>query len=575
MPMNPTSTTPKPDQRPNRSCDFLVIGSGLAGLAFALKVAEHGRVIVLSKAQAPQTNTSMAQGGIAAVMGDDDSFDSHIRDTLVAGAGLCKESAVRIVVESAPAVVRELIAWGVKFDITGAEGKIDLTREGGHSHRRILHVQDHTGEDIHKSLLALVRKHPNIEILEEHFAIDLLLQSDQSSPPNAAKTSRVVGAHVFDRPNWSDFEITARFTMLATGGAGKTYLYTSNWSGATGDGIAMAWRAGARVANMEFMQFHPTCLYHPQARNFLITEAIRGEGGELVDRSGEAFAKRYHELGSLAPRDIVARSIDAEMKRTGADCMYLDISHRPADYLRERFPVVYKKCLELGIDLTKEPIPIVPAAHYLCGGVVTDENARTDLQGLYAAGETACTGLHGANRLASNSLLECLVFADRAAKDVIRLLPETPAIVTTEKTETELARTDSSATKPKPFVSNFSSSGAQDEEQVAITHMWDEIRRLMWNYVGIVRSNRRLEAARARLKVILDEIERDHAGKLHPDAIELRNIATVADLTVRCAQARKESRGIHYNLDYPSTLKAAGRDEEARDTVLVPHAPRG
>lgn len=575
MPMNPTSTTPKPDQRPNRSCDFLVIGSGLAGLAFALKVAEHGRVIVLSKAQAPQTNTSMAQGGIAAVMGDDDSFDSHIRDTLVAGAGLCKESAVRIVVESAPAVVRELIAWGVKFDITGAEGKIDLTREGGHSHRRILHVQDHTGEDIHKSLLALVRKHPNIEILEEHFAIDLLLQSDQSSPPNAAKTSRVVGAHVFDRPNWSDFEIAARFTMLATGGAGKTYLYTSNWSGATGDGIAMAWRAGARVANMEFMQFHPTCLYHPQARNFLITEAIRGEGGELVDRSGEAFAKRYHELGSLAPRDIVARSIDAEMKRTGADCMYLDISHRPADYLRERFPVVYKKCLELGIDLTKEPIPIVPAAHYLCGGVVTDENARTDLQGLYAAGETACTGLHGANRLASNSLLECLVFADRAAKDVIRLLPETPAILTTDKTGTELVSSDSSAPKPKPFVSNFSSSGAQDEEQVAITHMWDEIRRLMWNYVGIVRSNRRLEAARARLKVILDEIERDHAGKLHPDAIELRNIATVADLTVRCAQARKESRGIHYNLDYPSKLKAAGRDEEARDTVLVPHAPRG
>ncbi len=583
MAMKPTSTTsaqtqpagakaPNLDQRPNRSCDFLVLGSGLAGLAFALKVAEHGRVIILSKAQAPQTNTSMAQGGIAAVMGDDDSFDSHIRDTLVAGAGLCKESAVRIVVESAPTVVRELIDWGVKFDITGAEGKIDLTREGGHSHRRILHVQDHTGEDIHKSLLALVRKHPHIEILEEHFAIDLLLDSETEASTKTAGAKRVIGAHVFDRPNWRDFEITARFTMLATGGAGKTYLYTSNWSGATGDGIAMAWRAGARVANMEFMQFHPTCLYHPEARNFLITEAIRGEGGELVDRSGEAFAKRYHELGSLAPRDIVARSIDAEMKKTGANCMYLDISHRPAEYLRERFPVVYKKCLELGIDLTKEPIPIVPAAHYLCGGVITNENARTDLEGLYAAGETACTGLHGANRLASNSLLECLVFADRAAKDVIRLLPNSSLAQTTRS---------STAVRPSASVftataSTFSSSGAQDEEQVAITHMWEEIRRLMWNYVGIVRSNRRLEAARARLKVILDEIERDHAGKLHPDAIELRNIATVADLTVRCAQARKESRGIHYNLDYPSgsqpedAAKATAAHGVAQDTVLIP-----
>lgn len=592
MAMKPTSTTSSqprqlstktadPDQRPNRACDFLVIGSGLAGLAFALKVAEHGHVIVLSKARAPQTNTSMAQGGIAAVMGDDDSFDSHVSDTLVAGAGLCKESAVRIVVESAPAVVRELIEWGVKFDITGSEGKIDLTREGGHSHRRILHVQDHTGEDIHKSLLALVQKHPNIEILEEHFAIDLLLQNQKSTPDNdahaadadgaigSANSQRVIGAHVFDRPNWRDFEIAARFTMLATGGAGKTYLYTSNWSGATGDGIAMAWRAGARVANMEFMQFHPTCLYHPEARNFLITEAIRGEGGELVDHSGEAFAKRYHELGSLAPRDIVARSIDAEMKKTGASCMYLDISHRPADYLRERFPVVYKKCLEFGVDLTKEPIPIVPAAHYLCGGVLTDENARTDLEGLYAAGETACTGLHGANRLASNSLLECLVFADRAAKDVILLLPNTPPASASHSTPVTSHSATMRATSGSGTSSDFASSGAQDEEQVAITHMWEEIRRLMWNYVGIVRSNRRLEAARARLKVILDEIERDHAGKLHPDAIELRNIATVADLTVRCAQARKESRGIHYNLDYPSDPNIQSNNPP-QDTVLVP-----
>lgn len=521
----------------NEVCDFLVIGSGLAGLAFALKVAPFGKVVVISKSQAPATNTSMAQGGIAAVMGDDDSFESHIRDTLVAGAGLCKESAVRLVVESAPSVIRELLGWGVKFDVTGPEGKIDLTREGGHSHRRILHVQDHTGQDIHESLLAIVRKNPNIEIYEDHFAVDLI-KSD----------GKISGAHIFDRSTWKSLDIFSRFTMLAAGGAGKTYLYTSNWSGATGDGIAMAWRAGARVANLEFMQFHPTCLYHPNARNFLITEAIRGEGGELVDQAGEAFAKRYHELGSLAPRDIVARSIDAEMKKTGAECMYLDISHRPADYLRERFPVIYKRCLEFGIDLTKQPIPIVPAAHYLCGGVLTDENGRTDLEGLYAAGETACTGLHGANRLASNSLLECLVFAERAATDVIQKLPNTAAPSMT------------STASAWSLVHESSKDRNQEEEQVAITHMWDEIRRLMWNYVGIVRSDRRLKAAQARLKVILDEIARDHREKLHPDAIELRNIATVADLTVRCAQMRKESRGIHWNTDYPELLPGTPRD---------------
>lgn len=518
-------------------CDFLVIGSGLAGLAFALKMAQTGRVILLSKTQAPATNTSMAQGGIAAVMGDDDSFESHIRDTVVAGAGLCREEAVRTVVEAAPEVIRELIDWGVKFDLKSAAagaapGTIDLTREGGHTHRRIVHVQDHTGQDIHDRLLALVRAHPNIELKEDHFAVELILNAE----------NRVVGAHVFDRSQWRSLDVFSRVTMLATGGAGKVYLYTSNWSGATGDGIAMAWRAGARVANLEFMQFHPTCLYHPDARNFLITEAIRGEGGELVDASGEAFAVRYHELGSLAPRDIVARSIDAEMKKTGAPCMFLDISHRPANYLRERFPVIYRRCLEYGIDLTKQPIPIVPAAHYLCGGVITDLSGRTDLPGLYAAGETAHTGLHGANRLASNSLLECLVFADRAASDIQRNLGEFP--------------------QPEEFESDWSLLGdrSQDEEQVAITHMWEEIRRLMWNYVGIVRSNRRLSAAQARLQVILDEIERDHRLKLHPDAIELRNLATVADLTVRCAMLRRESRGIHWNIDFPSQLPGTPTD---------------
>lgn len=506
-------------------CDFLVIGSGLAGLAFALKMAPHGRVLILSKTKAPATNTSMAQGGIAAVLGDDDSFESHIRDTLVAGAGLCREEAVRTVVEAAPATIAELIRWGVRFDLKSESGtEIDLTREGGHSHRRIVHVQDHTGQDVHERLLALVRQNPNIEIKEDHFSVDLILNRDK----------RVVGAHVFDRASWRSLDVFARVTMLATGGAGKVYLYTSNWSGATGDGIAMAWRAGARVANLEFMQFHPTCLYHPEARNFLISEALRGEGGELVDSSGEAFAPKYHELGSLAPRDIVARSIDAEMKRTGAPCMYLDISHRPAEYLKERFPVIYRTCLQHGVDMTKQPIPIVPAAHYLCGGVMTNIDGETDLRGLFAAGETAHTGLHGANRLASNSLLECLVFADRAARKVIRDLDQ--------------------YREPEEFQSDWALLGdrSQDEEQVAITHMWDEIRRLMWNYVGIVRSNRRLSAAKARLAVILDEIERDHRLKLHPDAIELRNIATVADLTVRCAQARHESRGIHWNTDYPN-----------------------
>ncbi len=530
---------------PVEMCDFLVIGSGLAGLAFALKASKHGRVVILSKAQAPATNTSMAQGGIAAVMGADDSFDSHIRDTLIAGAGLCREEAVRMVVEAAPGVITVLIHWGVHFDVKGPDGKVDLTREGGHSHRRILHVQDHTGQDIHANLLAVVRQTPNIEIKEEHFAIDLIVNT--SSGTNAR---RAVGARVFDRTNWKSLDIFSRVTMLATGGAGKTYLYTSNWSGATGDGIAMAWRAGARVANLEFMQFHPTCLYHPDARNFLITEAMRGEGGELVDATGDAFAKRYHPLGSLAPRDIVARSIDAEMKRTGAACMFLDISHRPADYLRERFPVIYKQCLKYGIDITKQPIPVVPAAHYLCGGVITDLNGQTDLHSLFAAGETACTGLHGANRLASNSLLECLVFADRAATDIIANLDQYPM-------PQELHSDWSMGAK--------SADTVQTEEQVAITHMWEEIRRLMWNYVGIVRSNRRLDAARARMSLILDEINRDHTLKLHPDAIELRNIATIADLTIRCAQLRKESRGIHWNTDYPEMLPG-----QPQDSILVP-----
>ncbi len=515
------------------TCDFLVIGSGLAGLAYALKVADHGRVVILSKAAAPVTNTSMAQGGIAAVMSPDDSFASHIQDTLVAGAGLCHEDVVRRVVEAAPTRIEDLLKWGIKFDVVDSSGaKLALTREGGHSHRRILHVQDHTGQDIHRELLQRARAHQNIEFREHVFAIDLILNRD--TRPFAVEAPRCIGAHVFDRQKNAIVGYFARFTLLATGGAGKTYLYTSNWSGATGDGIAMAYRAGARVANLEFMQFHPTCLYHPSARNFLITEAMRGEGGELVNEKGEAFAKKFHPLGSLAPRDIVARSIDAEMKRTGAPCVFLDITHKPAEMLRERFPVIHRTCLEYGIDMTKQPIPVVPAAHYLCGGVLTDLDGRTDVAGLLAAGETACTGLHGANRLASNSLLECLVFSENAARFS---LENKDAFPLPTPVDGDTGRADES----------------NEDEMIVITHMWEEIRRLMWNYVGIVRSNRRLQRAKDRLENILNESQ-DYYGnmRLHPDIIELRNLALVADLTVTCALMRKESRGIHYNIDFPT-----------------------
>lgn len=529
-------------------CDFLVIGSGLAGLSYALKMAEHGHVVVLSKTTAPMTNTSMAQGGIAAVMGPEDSFASHIEDTLTAGAGLCHVDVVKAVVESAPKRIDDLIRWGIRFDIQNeSSGRLDLTREGGHSHRRILHIQDHTGQDIHRHLLQTALNHPNIEIKENHFAVDLILDRDFS--PFQTGNARCIGAHAFDRDKGETVDFFSRTTMLATGGAGKVYLYTSNWSGATGDGIAIAYRAGARVANLEFMQFHPTCLYHPSARNFLITEAIRGEGGELVNAEGVAFAKQYHRLGSLAPRDIVARSIDAEMKRSGASCVYLDISHKPAQYLMDRFPVIHKTCLQYGIDMTKEPIPVVPAAHYLCGGVLADINGCTDVRGLFAAGETACTGLHGANRLASNSLLECLSISHNAAQFTIQNIEQ--------------------FNRPTPIESQWSTAQEQNEdEMIVISHVWEEIRRLMWNYVGIVRSNRRLQRAKQRLDNIMTEVS-DYYGqfRLHPDIIELRNIALVADLTVRCALMRKESRGIHYNIDCPQPMD----QQQAKDSIIPAH----
>ena len=514
-------------------CDYLVIGSGLAGLAYALKMADHGRVVILSKTSAPQTNTARAQGGIAAVMSSDDSFENHIRDTLVAGAGLCHEEIVRNVVETAPARIQDLVNWGVHFDVSdGAGNPLDLSREGGHSHRRVLHVEDHTGRDIHEHLLSRALAHKNIVIREHAFAMDLIL--DHDAKPFDINPPRCIGAHVYNKSTDAVTSIFARFVILASGGAGKTYLYTSNWSGATGDGIAMAYRAGARVANMEFMQFHPTCLYHPNARNFLITEALRGEGGELVNSEGVAFAKLAHPMGSLAPRDIVARAIDAEMKRSGAACVYLDATHLSESLLKSHFPDIYKTCLEYGIDITRDPIPVVPAAHYLCGGVLADINGCTDIRGLLATGETACTGLHGANRLASNSLLECLVFSHNAAAYSIEHGDSFPPPEIFDD-----------------FLAAGRTGGSTEDEMVVITQVWEEIRRLMWNYVGIVRSNRRLERARTRLKTILAEVSEYYGTKVHPDIIELRNIALVADLTVTCALSRKESRGIHFNMDYP------------------------
>lgn len=520
--------------------ECLVLGSGLAGLALALKVADKSKVLLCTKTDLKTTNSAMAQGGIAAVMSEEDSFEQHVNDTLSAGAGLCDLNVVRQVVEQGPERIKDLLKWGVRFDLGEGSDGVDLTREGGHTVRRILHIADHTGQEVHSELLRRVLQHPNIRVLENHYAIDLIL--NRRLEPKHLGPARCLGAYVLNRETGQVLPILSHATFLATGGAGKVYLYTTNWSGATGDGIAMAYRAGARVANLEFMQFHPTCLYHPQSRNFLISEALRGEGGELIDRSGRAFMKGYHSMGSLAPRDIVARSIDAEMKRTGADCVFLDMTSRSRDYLEKRFPVIFSRCLDLGIDISREPIPVVPAAHYLCGGVLSNVAGRTDVEGLYALGETACTGLHGANRLASNSLLECLVMAHSASED----------FAASERLPLPAKVPD----WPHSHLSNA-------DEMIVITHMWDEIRRLMWNYVGIVRTNRRLRRAETRLESLQREISEYYSSfKTHSDIEELRNIALVAQLTVKCALARHESRGIHYNLDYPEMLA------QARDTVL-------
>ena len=507
--------------------DVLIIGSGAAGLAAALRLAERSSVCVLSKDAVRGGATNRAQGGVAAVTAPDDSVEAHVADTMAAGAGLCDEDIVRFAVSRAPEVVARLARLGVRFD--QQQGAPHLTREGGHTHRRVLHVADATGAAIQETLVAQTTAHSNIDVKSGRVAIDLITAAKLGLGPN-----RVLGAYVYnaDRDHVEVFE--APFVVLATGGASKVYLYTTNPDGATGDGIAMASRAGCRVANMEFNQFHPTCLFHPQARSFLISESVRGEGGRLLLPDGGRFMRRFDARAELASRDVVARAIDHEMKRLGADCVYLDISHRPAQFVEAHFPNILARCLELGIDMRREPVPVVPAAHYTCGGVVVDRTGRTDVPGLYAVGETSCTGLHGANRLASNSLLECLVFADAAAADI------------GARRATSLGRR--SASPPAWDESRVSDS----DEQVVIAHNWTELRRFMWDYVGIVRTDKRLQRARHRVDLLKREIHDYYARhRVGADLIELRNLVHVADLIVRSAAGRRESRGLHYTLDHP------------------------
>ncbi|MDG4549440.1 MAG: L-aspartate oxidase [Candidatus Contendobacter sp.] len=527
------------------SIDILIIGSGAAGLSLALRLADAARVAVLAKGSLSEGSTYYAQGGVSAVLDADDSIESHLQDTLIAGAGLCHPDAVRLTVEHGREVIEWLSARGVPFTRDpNAEHGVDyhLTREGGHSHRRVAHVADATGRAIQTTLEARAREHPNITLLDQAIAVDLITRRKLGLDGN-----RCLGAYVLDRRDGSVTALAARFVVLATGGASRVYLYSSNPDGSTGDGIAMAWRAGCRVANLEFMQFHPTCLYHPQAKNFLISEAVRGEGGILLLPDGTRFMRNFDVRMELAPRDIVARAIDHEMKRLGAECVYLDISHKPAAFVREHFPNIHAKCLEYGFDMTRQPIPVVPAAHYTCGGALTDLRARTDIAGLYAVGEVAFTGLHGANRMASNSLLECLVFAAMAADDIRPRLARAP--------------------EPPPLPAWDESRVTDSDEEVVVSHNWAELRQFMWDYVGIVRTDKRLQRARHRVELLLREIGEYYGNfRIGGNLIELRNLAQVADLIIRCALARRESRGLHYTLDYPQ----ANETEPVRDTVLVP-----
>ncbi|WP_334107184.1 L-aspartate oxidase [Methylobacillus sp.] len=519
--------------------DVLIIGSGLAGLTLALKVGMDKKVCLISKRGINDGASNWAQGGIAAVLTDDDSTEAHIQDTLIAGAGLCDAAITRLVAEHGRETVEWLIAEGVPFTREDDDSGFHLTREGGHSHRRIIHAADATGHAVQTTLAAKVRKHPNITVLEEHIAVDLITAGKVNMEGSAC-----LGAYVLDNTTGKVLTIGAQHTVLATGGAGKVYLYTTNPDVASGDGVAMGWRAGCRVANMEFIQFHPTCLYHRDAKSFLITEAVRGEGGLLKLPDGTRFMPWHDERAELAPRDIVARAIDFEMKKRGLDCVYLDISHKPADFILSHFPTIYRKCFELGIDITRDPIPVVPAAHYSCGGIMTDHIGRTDIPRLYAIGETACTGLHGANRLASNSLLECLVFGQAVANDIL----EQPPIL-----EVTLPYWDESRV-------------TDADEEIIITHNWSELRRTMWNYVGIVRTNKRLTRALHRIHLLRDEVHEFYSNfRISNNLIELRNLLQVAELIVQSAMERKESRGLHYSKDYPFTA------EEAVPTVLEPY----
>ena len=517
--------------------DVLIIGSGLAGQAAALRLADQRRVALISKRKLEDSASGWAQGGIAAVLDTQDSIDAHIHDTFVAGAWLNDEKATRFVVENGRRAINWLIEQGVPF--TKDETGYHLTREGGHSARRVIHVADATGAAVQKTLTAKVRNHPNIRIFEDHIAVDLITGKHLGRSDD----NRCYGAYVLDDNSGEVHTFAASNTLLGTGGAGKVYLFTTNPDTSTGDGIAMAWRAGCRVSNMEFIQFHPTCLYHPNAKSFLISEAVRGEGGLLKLPDGSSFMPEHDERAELAPRDIVARAIDFEIKKHGLDCVYLDISHKGEAFIREHFPNIHARCLELGIDITRDPIPVVPAAHYTCGGVVCDLTGRTDVAGLYVAGETSCTGLHGANRLASNSLLECLVFAEAAVNDI---LAQTPAVL--------------------PQLPEWDASRVTDaDEEVVISHNWDELRRSMWNYVGIVRTTKRLQRALHRVHLLHSEINEFYSHfRVTHDLIELRNLVLTAELIIRCALLRKESRGLHYSRDYPDVLK------KARSTVLKP-----
>jgi L-aspartate oxidase len=533
-----------------KNYDVLIIGSGGAGLSLALKLANHSmRIAVLSKFALTVGSTYYAQGGISAVFDAEDSIESHIEDTLNAGAGLCDPDIVRLTVTQGKSSINWLRQQGVIFteeQTQSGETKLHLNREGGHSHRRIVHTADATGKAVSLSLIERAQEHENIELFEFHNVIELITKPSRADGSIQVR-NRVIGAYVLDSKNHQVKTMGAPVVVLATGGASKVYLYSTNPQSATGDGIALAWRAGCRISNMEFMQFHPTCLYHPDARSFLISEAVRGEGGKLILPDGSPFMQRFDPRGELAPRDIVARAIDHEIKKRGIDCVYLDISHKSEQFIRAHFPTIYQECLKFNIDITRQPIPVVPAAHYTCGGVLTDSYARTDIANLYAIGEVACTGLHGANRMASNSLLECLVFADRAYEDILR---NSPAI------------------EPVPDIPDWDESQVSDsDEEVVVSHNWNELRNFMWDYVGIVRTDKRLARAMHRVELLKKEIAEYYGNfRVTSDLLELRNLVIVAELIIRCAQHRKESRGLHYTLDYPYPDDS----QPARNTVLTP-----